>query len=103
MNKLKQIFINLPFILNNDLVTRDIMATAYVLINCELGKEETIIENLKHLDSVKEVYGTFGAYDIIAKIEHAEKEKLREIIIWSIRKIEYIRSTLTLMGIEGQN
>jgi len=49
------------------------------------------------------VYGTFGAYDIIAKIEHAEKEKLREIIIWSIRKIEYIRSTLTLMGIEGQN
>ena len=60
------------------------MATAYILINCELGKEETIIENLKHLDSVKEVHGTFGAYDIIAKIEH-------------------IRSTLTLMGIEGQN
>ena len=103
LNKIKQIFINLPFILNNDLVTCDIMATAYVLINCELGKEETIIENLKHLDSVKEVHGTFGAYDIIAKIEHAEKEKLREIIIWSIRKIEYIRSTLTLMGIEGQN
>ena len=79
------------------------MATAYVLINCELGKEEAIIENLKHLDFVKEVHGTFGAYDIIAKIEHVEKEKLREIIIWSIRKIKHIRSTLTLMGIEGQN
>ncbi len=103
LNKIKQIFINLPFILNNILVIHDIMATAYVLINCELGKEETIIESLKYLDSVKEVHGTFGAYDIIAKIEHAEKEKLREIIIWSIRKIEYIRSTLTLMGIEGQN
>ena len=103
LNKIKQIFINLPFILNNILVIHDIVATAYVLINCELGKEETIIESLKNLDSVKEVYGTFGAYDIIAKIEHAEKEKLREIIIWSIRKIEYIRSTLTLMGIEGQN
>ncbi|MFB5604745.1 MAG: Lrp/AsnC ligand binding domain-containing protein, partial [Nitrosarchaeum sp.] len=69
------------------------MATAYVLINCELGKEETIIENLKHLKSVKEVNGTFGAYDIIAKVEHAEKEKLREIIIWNIRKIEHIRTT----------
>mgnify|MGYP001209276594 FL=1 len=80
-----------------------IMAVAYVLINCELGKEETIIENLKHLDSVKEVHGTFGAYDIIAKVEHIEKDKLREIIIWSIRKIENIRSTLTLMGIDGQN
>ncbi|MBM2818585.1 MAG: AsnC family transcriptional regulator [Nitrosarchaeum sp.] len=79
------------------------MEVAYVLINCELGKEETVIENLKHLDSVKEVHGTFGAYDIIAKVEHAEKEKLREVIIWSIRKMENIRSTLTLMGIEGQN
>ena len=103
LNRIKQIFINSPLILNNDLVKCDIVATAYVLINCEFGKEETIIESLKHLDSVKEVHGTFGAYDIIAKIEHAEKEKLREIIIWSIRKIEYIRSTLTLMGIEGQN
>jgi hypothetical protein len=36
-------------------------------------------------------------------MEHAEKEKLREMIIWSIRKIEYVRSTLTLVGIEGQN
>ena len=79
------------------------MTTAYVLINCELGKEEDVIENLKHIYSVKEVHGTFGAYDIIAKIEHSEKEKLREIIIWNIRKIEHIRSTLSLMGIEGQN
>lgn len=78
------------------------MPTAYVLINCDLGKEEEIIENLKHVDAIKEVLGTFGAYDIIVKAEHAEKEKLREVIIWSIRKIEHIRSTLTLMGIEGQ-
>ncbi|MBP0134495.1 MAG: Lrp/AsnC ligand binding domain-containing protein [Nitrosarchaeum sp.] len=78
------------------------MPTAYVLINCDLGKEEEIIENLKHVDAIKEVHGTFGAYDIIVKAEHAEKEKLREVIIWSIRKIEHIRSTLTLMGIEGQ-
>jgi len=78
------------------------MPTAYVLINCDLGKEEEINENLKHVDAIKEVHGTFGAYDIIVKAEHAEKEKLREVIIWSIRKIEHIRSTLTLMGIEGQ-
>ena len=79
------------------------MATAYVLINCELGKENGIIENLKHMDSVKEVHGTFGAYDVVAKIEHNEKEKVRETITWNIRKMENVRSTLTLMGIEGQN
>ena len=45
------------------------MATAYVLINCDLGYEEQIIEDLKHLSDVKEVHGVFGAYDILAKVE----------------------------------
>lgn len=79
------------------------MATAYVLINCELGSEEAIIRQLKSLDGVIEVHGTFGAYDILAKIESETVEKLRETITWKIRKIEKIRSTLTLMGIEGQS
>ncbi|MDI1495155.1 MAG: AsnC family transcriptional regulator [Cenarchaeum symbiont of Oopsacas minuta] len=78
------------------------MATAYVLINCELGSEEPIINQLKGLTGVREVHGTFGAYDILAKIESDTVEKLRETITWKIRKIDKIRSTLTLMGIEGQ-
>ena len=78
------------------------MATAYVLINCELGSEESIIQQLKSLDGVVEVHGTFGAYDILAKIESATVENLRATITWKIRKIDQIRSTLTLMGIEGQ-
>ncbi len=79
------------------------METAFVLVNCDLGSEEVIIDDLKHIESVKEVHGTFGAYDIIAKIENPEREKLRETITWNIRKLEHVRSTLTLMGIEGQN
>ena len=43
-----------------------IMAQAYVLLNCELGAEEEIIGKLKELENVKEVHGTFGAYDITA-------------------------------------
>ena len=78
------------------------MATAYVLINCELGSEESIIQELKNLDGVIEVHGTFGAYDILANIESATVDVLRETITWKIRKIDQIRSTLTLMGIEGQ-
>ena len=78
------------------------MATAYILINCELGSEESIIQQLKSLDVVTEVHGTFGAYDILAKIESSTVEVLRETITWKIRKIDQIRSTLTLMGIDGQ-
>lgn len=78
------------------------MATAYVLINCELGSEEAVIAELKSMDDVIEVHGTFGAYDILAKVESEHVEKLRETITWKVRKIPKIRSTLTLMGIEGQ-
>ena len=79
------------------------METAYVLVNCYLGSEDAIIEDLKHIESVREVHGTFGAYDIIAKVENSDREKLRETIIWNIRKLEHVRSTLTLMGIQGQD
>ena len=79
------------------------MAEAYILINCEIGSEEDVITALKNVDGIKEVHGTFGAYDILAKIESAQVEDLRETITWKIRKIEKIRSTLTLMGIEGQS
>ena len=79
------------------------MAEAYILINCEIGSEEEVITSLKSVPGIKEVDGTFGAYDILAKIESAQVEDLRETITWKIRKIDKIRSTLTLMGIEGQS
>ncbi len=78
------------------------METAYVLVYCDLGHEMDVIEDLKHIDSVKEVHGTFGAYDIIAKIENSNRDKIRETITWNIRKIDHVRSTLSLMGISGQ-
>jgi len=78
------------------------LSTAYVLINCDLGSEEKVISELKSIEGVVEVHGTFGAYDILAKVKAELVEKLRETITWKIRKITNIRSTLTLMGIQGQ-
>ena len=54
------------------------MAEAYILINCEIGSEEDVITALKAIEGIKEVHGTFGAYDILAKIESAQVEDLRE-------------------------
>jgi len=78
------------------------MGLAYVLINCDLGFEEDIISQLKTIDEVKEVQGTFGAYDIVAKVESDDVNELRDTIKWKIRKLDRIRSTLALMGISGQ-
>ena len=79
------------------------MKNAYVLINCDLGKEEKILDELRELKSTKEAHGTFGAYDIKVEVSADDADSLRKEITWKIRKIASIRSTLTLTSIEGQN
>ncbi len=71
-----------------------------MLINCDLGKEEDILETLRSIKSVKEAHGIYGSYDIIAEISSENTQELREDITWKIRKLPYIRATLTLMAIE---
>ncbi len=78
------------------------MPIAYVLLNCSLGSEEKVIEQLKQIESVKEVNGTFGTYDILAKLQASNIEELRNGISSQIRNIDNVTGTLTLMGIEGQ-
>ena len=78
------------------------MAKAYVLINCDLGSEDKVISDLRKLEHIKDAVGTFGAYDIVAKIEAETSEQLREAVTWKIRKMDKVRSTLTLMEVVGQ-
>jgi len=76
------------------------MTIAYVLISCDLGFDAEIVDEIKQVKDVKEVRGVFGAYDILVKLESANVETLRETIIWKIRKLNRVRSTLTLMVIK---
>ena len=78
------------------------MKTAYVLVTCDLGFDAEIIDEIKQLEDVKEVLGIFGAYDILVKVESANVENLKDAITWKIRKLNRVRSSLTLMAIEGQ-
>ena len=76
------------------------MQRAFVLINCDLGSEASLIKELNQLDTVKESHGTFGPYDIVSVIETDNQDKIRKTISDHIRKLEHIRSTITLMRIE---
>jgi DNA-binding Lrp family transcriptional regulator len=77
------------------------MPTAYVLINCDLGSEDEIIRQLKRLPEIIEVSGVYGVYDIILKVRGDTMDKLRETITWYVRRIDKVRSTLTMIVIEG--
>lgn len=79
------------------------MAFAYVLIKCQMGHENQIIEYLVKLPQVQEVKGVFGEWDIFVKLETDSQEKLEEIITNKIRKIPYIISTNSLSPIPSQD
>lgn len=80
--------------------------TAYVLLNSDLGSDESIIEDIKRIlateDIEYEVQGVYGVYDIVLKLSSKDAEKLRTIITNKVRKIGKIQSTLTMMVIEEQ-
>ena len=73
------------------------MEKAYVLIVNESGKEDSAISNLKRVPSITNVFGTFGSYDILTKLESHTEENIQNDISTSIRKISNIRDTMTLI------
>ena len=83
------------------------MPTAYVLINSDLGTDESIISKIKEiLKDEKDVefttQGVYGIYDIVLKISSDNTDILRNIITYKIRKINNVQSTLTMMVVEEQ-
>jgi len=74
---------------------------AFVLINADLGAEEELVKQLKAVDNVKEVYVVYGVYDIVAKVESDTMDKVKETITWKVRRLDRVRSTLTMIVVEG--
>jgi DNA-binding Lrp family transcriptional regulator len=77
------------------------MPLAFVLINAEIGSEDEVVGELRKLANVKESYVVYGVYDIVAKVEADSMDKLKEIVTWKIRRLEKVRSTLTMIVVEG--
>jgi DNA-binding Lrp family transcriptional regulator len=82
--------------------------TAYVLLNSDLGSDESIISKVKEiLDNEEninyEVQGVYGVYDIVLKISSNNTDNLRSVITNKVRKIDKVQSTLTMMVIEEQD
>ncbi len=78
------------------------MSFIYVLINCQSGFENSIIEKLIKIPEVKEVQGIFGKYDIFVKMQSDSQEMLEDVLTKQIRKIPNITSTNSLSPIQSQ-
>ncbi len=76
------------------------MPTAFVLINSELGSEKKVLESLRKVRAVEEAYMVYGVYDIVAKVKADTMDKLKEIVAFHIRRLDKVRTTLTMIVVE---
>jgi len=77
------------------------MPVAFVLINAELDSEKYIIEQLNKIEYVTNVDNVYGVYDLVVKIESKTMEEVKNIISYNVRRINHVRSTLTMIVIEN--
>ena len=78
------------------------MPTAFVMIKTEIGCEKEVFDELRKIDAIKESYMVYGVYDIVAKVSADTMDKLKEIVTWNVRMIDKVRSTITMILIEGE-
>ena len=72
------------------------MHKGFVLLNCDLGAEEFIVEELRKISKVSQAYVTFGAYDVVAEINTDSQEDFDETVSFKIRRSTRVVSTMTL-------
>jgi DNA-binding Lrp family transcriptional regulator len=69
---------------------------AFVLINCSLGSEAKVMQQIKAQSFVDKVYRVYGVYDLMVKVAANDKEDLQHKILL-LRRLDEIKSTLTLL------
>ncbi len=74
-----------------------LLATAYLLLIVEIGTEEEVMKSLKSIEDVKEARMVYGAYDIIVRVETVDMEELKNLVSWRIRRLDRVRSTMTMI------
>lgn len=73
---------------------------AYVLVNTEIGCIPEVLKAVKKIKNVTEAHSVYGVYDIVAKVKAENMDKLKNIVTWNIRRLNNVRSTLTMIVME---
>ncbi len=76
------------------------MPRALVLMNAEMGYENKLVDQLKKTPHISEVYAVYGVYDVMVKVEADSMEQLRDAISTGLRRIDGVKSTLTMIIVE---
>jgi DNA-binding Lrp family transcriptional regulator len=73
------------------------MTSAFLLINSEFLFAEEVMNKLKEMPEIVDIYIVQGLYDIIAKVKLNTEEELKELVSERIRKVDKVTGTVTVI------
>ncbi len=76
------------------------MSKAFVCINTITGSS-AVVEDLRNINGVSEIHPSKGMYDVLAFVQAESLDELKEAVLPAIRKIDNVKSTLTMTILEG--
>lgn len=71
------------------------MATAYILIQTDVGKAEQVYRNVRTIEGVKEAENVTGPYDVVVRVETSDMDRLGKLVVSEIQMLRGITRTLT--------
>ncbi len=71
------------------------MATAYILIQTEVGKAQQVARNVRSITGVTEAENVTGPYDVVVRVEAPDVDGLGRLVVSEIQMLTGITRTLT--------
>jgi DNA-binding Lrp family transcriptional regulator len=73
------------------------LATAFVLVNVEIGAEVEVLGGLRLIPEIREAHRVYGVYDIIAIVETPTMQELKDVVGFKMRSLDKVHSTMTMI------
>ena len=67
------------------------------MITAATGKEDSVIRQIRDLPELTEAHQLFGQYDIIARMETDDYDKLCDVVLQKMRTVSGVTGSRTLI------
>ena len=73
------------------------LASVYIMVKLIAGKDEEVFAQVQKLKQIKEASVTYGAYDLILKVEFQRIEEVDEFLFDVVRRIPGVSETMSMI------
>lgn len=73
------------------------LVSVYIMVKLIAGKDEEVFAQVQKLKQIKEASVTYGAYDLILKVEFQRIEEVDEFLFDVVRRIPGVSETMSMI------